>query len=103
MGKETDDHLRNVGASASTLDSNYVLISSWATKSAVYEELYHTRQLKRLGKSMGELSEQETINLEIDAQKYLLRNAKKMKLGYNEIEEIEENLKMWKNKAGRLK
>lgn len=103
MGKETDDHLRNVGASASTLDSNYVLISSWATKSAVYEELYHTRQLKHLGKSMGELSEQETINLEIDAQKYLLRNAKKMKLGYNEIEEIEENLKMWKNKAGRLK
>lgn len=43
MGKETYQHLRNANASASTFDSKHISISSWATKAAVQEELYHTR------------------------------------------------------------
>ncbi|WP_081495928.1 minor capsid protein [Lactobacillus pasteurii] len=78
IGTEADTYLRSVGASASTWGKNTVMISSWATKSAVVEELYHTTQLKRLGvESMGSLSELEYDNMEVEAQLYLLKNAKK--------------------------
>lgn len=100
-GEEADKHLRNSGASASTFDSTHISISSWATKSAVEEELYHTRQLKRLGKPMWALSDKEVIKLEIEAQNYLLKNAKAMKFSYNEIEELKNNLLMWKKRLER--
>lgn len=51
---------------------------------------------------MWELSEEETVNLEIEAQKYLLKNAKAMKFSYNEIKELEQNLNHWKTKKARI-
>ncbi len=102
MSKDVDRHLRSVSASASTLDSTHISLSSWATRSAIQEELYHTRQFKNAKKAMWELSEEETVNLEIEAQKYLLKNAKAMKFSYNEIKELEQNLNHWKTKKARI-
>lgn len=102
MGDDVDSHLRSVGASASTLDSTHVSLSSWATRSAIQEELYHTRQLKEVKKAMWELSEGEVIDLEIEAQNYLLKNAKAMKFSYNEVRELELNLEHWKKKKARI-
>lgn len=102
MSEDVDRHLRSVSASASTLDSTHISLSSWATRSAIQEELYHTRQLKNAKKAMWELSEEETVNLEIEAQKYLLKNAKAMKFSYNEIKELEQNLNHWKTKKARI-
>lgn len=102
MSEDVDRHLRSVSASASTIDSTHISLSSWATRSAIQEELYHTRQLKNAKKAMWELSEEETVNLEIEAQKYLLKNAKAMKFSYNEIKELEQNLNHWKTKKARI-
>ena len=55
MSKDVDRHLRSVSASASTLDSTHISLSSWATRSAIQEELYHTRQFKNAKKAMWEL------------------------------------------------
>lgn len=100
MGKETDEWLRSQGASASILDSSTILIGTFATEMAVREEAFHANQLKRYD---GAPSDEELINMEIEAQIYLLKYAKEHNMSYNEIKELKRNLRYWKRKLADYK
>lgn len=95
MGEDVDKRLRQKQSSASILDKDTILVSSWATEMAIREEAFHANQLMR--------KEQEddgslNIRMEIEAQYALLKYAKKHHMDYNEIAELERNLKWWQNK-----
>ena len=67
---------------------------------AVREEAFHANQLKRYD---GAPSDEELINMEIEAQIYLLKYAKEHNMSYNEIKELKRNLRYWKRKLADYK
>lgn len=90
-------HLEKVGANASYMaGGNIAFISDDATISDVLEEMYHAKQDR--ANMFGALSENADVLLkrEIDAQKYLLKVAKKYKIPVEETKKTLKNLKIYK-------
>ena len=89
-------HLEKVGANASYMaGGNIAFISDDATISDVLEEMYHAKQDR--ANMFGSLSENADVLLkrEIDAQKYLLKVAKKYKIPVEETKKTLKNLKIY--------
>ncbi len=89
-------HLEKVGANASYMaGGNIAFISDDATISDVLEEMYHAKQDRT--NMFGALSESADVLLkrEIDAQKYLLKVAKKYKIPVEETKKTLKNLKIY--------
>lgn len=99
-GPSVDEHLKGQSASAAIVDENTILIASWATEMAIREEALHARQLQRAGDE--ELSQLDNVKLEIEAQHLLLSYAKQYDISYNEIKQLEENLKYWQKQLESL-
>lgn len=89
-------HLEKVGANASYMaGGNIAFISDDATISDVLEEMYHAKQDR--ANMFGALSENADVLLkrEIDAQRYLLKVAKKYKIPVEETKKTLKNLKIY--------
>jgi len=89
-------HLEKVGANASYMaGGNIAFISDDATISDVLEEMYHAKQDR--ANMFGALSKNADVLLkrEIDAQKYLLKVAKKYKIPVEETKKTLKNLKIY--------
>lgn len=89
-------HLEKVGANASYMaGGNIAFISDDATISDVLEEMYHAKQDR--ANMFGALSKNADVLLkgEIDAQKYLLKVAKKYKIPVEKTKKTLKNLKIY--------
>lgn len=89
-------HLEKVEANASYIaGGNIAFISDDATISDVLEEMYHAKQDR--ANMFGALSKNADVLLkrEIDAQKYLLKVAKKYKITVKETKKTLINLKIY--------
>ena len=73
MGPEVDERLKNIGAEASVIGDDIMMISFGAGRAAIHEELIHIKQVRFLR--------------EIEAGKLLLKNATKWNLTHKEIED----------------
>ena len=101
-GEEAERHLKSVGAYASYIPgANAAFIRDDATISDVLEEMYHAQQdrVKKFGELIGEIT---IIKREIDAQKYLLKVAKKYKIPEAETEVTKKNLKYYELKLAGI-
>lgn len=89
VNAETDAYLESCGAQGITYNAQIVLLSSNATRAAVFEELIHTAQY-RDGQNDGSLASR--IQCEIEAKEKLLKHAKAYKLTTAEIRETKKLL-----------
>ena len=99
--KETEDHLRSVGASASTID-DVLMFRKDATISDVLEERCHFFQNKQHLNEKKPYNERECLN-EIAAKEYLLVVAEKYKIPPEETEQTRKELEFYKEKLERVK
>ena len=90
--KESEEFLEAQEAEASALDGYTILFRRKPTRSAVYEELFHTSQYRE-GKIDGTLKNR--IKCEIEAQEYLLKNAEAFQLTEPEIIQTQKALHMY--------
>ena len=98
--KESDEYLQKRNAEASAVDGYTIILKRRPTRGAVYEELFHAKQF-RDGKIDG--SQQNRIECEIEAQKYLLDNAERLGLLKAEIERTQSALKEYEEILLRMK
>lgn len=98
-GKDVDDRLRAVGASASIIDPDTIMIASYASEMAIREETLHARQLRRFH---GEPSQLDEIKMEIEAQHLLLNYATLHGMPYNEVKQLRDNLSYWQANLAEL-
>ncbi|MBQ9438124.1 MAG: hypothetical protein IJU50_07300 [Lachnospiraceae bacterium] len=98
--EESEAFLSVQGAEAIALDGYTILFRRKPTRSAVYEELFHTEQF-RSGKIDG--TPKNRCECEIEAQKYLLDNAKGLQLTEPEIEQTKRALEWYTQKLSEAK
>ena len=91
--EQTEEFLSLQGAEASTLDGFTILLRKKPSRAAVYEELFHAKQIRE-GKYDGSLMNR--IECEIEAQLYLLENAESFELTAPEIQQTKEALDGYK-------
>ncbi|WP_270412616.1 hypothetical protein, partial [Ligilactobacillus ruminis] len=84
MGPEVDERLKNIGAEASVIGDDIMMISSGAGRAAIHEELIHIKQVRYYG---APSSDKDVFLREIEAGKLLLKNATKWNLTHKEIED----------------
>ena len=98
--KDSEEFLSVQGAEAITLDSFTILFRRGPSRSVVYEELFHAEQFRN-GKITG--TQQNRLECEIEAQKYLLENADKFKLTKPEIVQTKDMLVVYTQKLSEQK
>lgn len=89
---DMQEHLKANGAEAMAFDADTIGLTKNPSRAAVYEELFHTKQY---GNSQNDGTPVSRAKNEIEAQHYLLDNAKKLKLSKSEIAVTKVNLKNW--------
>ena len=94
--EEAQNHLKIVGASASYISgANTILFKPDPTISDVLEEIYHYQQDKKNIFSNYSATEM-FLRREIEAQEYLISQAKKYKIPLEQLEVTKANLEMYK-------
>lgn len=102
-GELAKEHLKQMGATASYMaGANLAFITDDATISDVLEEMYHAKQDRsnKFGKLIDGM--EVLYRREIDAQKYLLKMAKKYKIPVEETVVTRKNLEMYEEKLKSL-
>lgn len=99
MDEVTESYLKKKGAEAINYDGGTILFPRRPGRASVYEELFHAAQYRE-GKNDG--SQLAVLTCEIEAQEYLLKNAKMLKLTDREISDTASNLKMYQEKLKQL-
>lgn len=98
--KETEEFLSLQKAEAMTIDGFTILFSRRPSRAAVYEELFHAKQFRN-GKING--SFENMLTCEVEAQEYLLNNAKILELTDPEIIQTRQALEWYRQKLTELK
>ena len=88
----TERALKIIGKDSAAQIGTMMFFKKEVRKVDVHEEIYHCKQYL---KGMYNGANKQQVLLEIDAKKYLINNAKKLKLSRAEIEETKEHLKMY--------
>ena len=99
-GPEVDERLKNIGAEASIIGNDIMMISSKAGRAAIREELIRIKQARYYG---APSSDEDVFLREIEAGKILLKNATKWKLTHKEIEDTKLLIKKYTNDLNKLK
>ncbi|MCR1879887.1 hypothetical protein [Ligilactobacillus murinus] len=99
-GPEVDERLKNIGAEASIIGNDIMMISSKAGRAAIREELIRIKQARYYG---APSSDEDVFLREIEAGKILLKNATKWKLIHKEIEDTKLLIKKYTNDLNKLK
>lgn len=93
--KEVEEHLNSMKVHASTVGDT-ILFRKEVSVSEVLEETYHFMQIKN-GTNENFPESEKTYQNEIEAQKYLIKNAPKYKIPRAETEETKKALKHYEN------
>ncbi len=99
-GPEVDERLKNIGAEASIIGNDIMMISSKVGRAAIREELIRIKQARYYG---APSSDEDVFLREIEAGKILLKNATKWKLIHKEIEDTKLLIKKYTNDLNKLK
>jgi hypothetical protein len=97
--EESEKFLDVQGSEAVTLNGYTILFRKKPSRSAVYEELFHAAQY-RDGKNDG--TPKIRIECEIEAQEYLLNNAKSLQLTKPEIIQTQKALQIYRLELDKM-